>query len=128
MTLECLYNITCIDQIQTLYHSENLLIHPLNDTLSFPNQTIQILVDILLIDRWETNVSYENYFTTCSSLSCTYAIEERVSPIYIITAIIGLYGGLTVALKLAAPILVKIGQYFIIHRQNRVQPVVTTIS
>jgi hypothetical protein len=41
-------------------------------------------------------------------LSCTYTITEQPNLIYIITTIIGLFGGLNVALKVIVPALVKI--------------------
>ena len=122
-TLECLYNITCIEKIQSLYTTQNIVIRPLNNSLSSPNETVKNLIDTLLIDRFETNISYQNYYIACSPLSCTYSTYDRVNPIEIITVIIGLYGGLTVALKLLTPVLVKIGLHINTYRQRRITPV-----
>ncbi|CAF4015884.1 unnamed protein product [Rotaria sp. Silwood1] len=127
-TLECLYNVSCIDQIKYLYNVTNIVIRSLNQSFSFPNETVQSLVDNLLIDKLESNVSYEQYYAVCSPLSCTYSINKRVNPIYIITVIIGLYGGLTVALKLVTSLLMEIQYYFmIIIRRRRIEPVVHII-
>jgi hypothetical protein len=77
-------------------------------------------VNALLVDQCKTNICSDQYYTACSPLSCTYSIEERVSLIYIVTVIIGLYGGLTVALKLVGPLMMETGHYFIRYRPQRI--------
>jgi hypothetical protein len=85
-------------------------------------------MDALMIDRWEPNIIYEDYYAACAPLSCTYVIKGRTSPIYIITTIIGFFGGLTVAGKIIVPVLMKIGQYLIMCRRQRVEPNVAVIA
>jgi hypothetical protein len=123
-TLECLYNVTCIDQLKSMYNQSNITFNPLDATLSSPNMTVQSLLDVLLIERWETSVVYENYYATCTPLSCVYTFSGQVSLVYTVTTIIGLYGGLSVALKVIIPLLVKIGHYVITRHRQRVEPVV----
>jgi hypothetical protein len=48
--------------------------------------------------------------------------------VYIITTIIGFFGGLTVALKIIIPTLIKIAQYLIMYRRRRVEPNVAVIA
>jgi hypothetical protein len=127
-TLECLYNITCINGLKNPNQSSNMNINPLNSTLSSPNVTVQSLMNDLMLDRWEPNITYEDYYAICAPLSCTYIITEQANPIYIITTIIGLYGGLNVALKFIVPVLVKIGRYLIKCCRHRIEPVVDVIS
>jgi hypothetical protein len=126
-TLECLYDISCIDQLKSMYNQTNLTFNALDSSLSSPNSTVQTLVDALLVEKWETNVTYDQYYTTCIPLSCTYTYNGDISLIYTITTIIGFYGGLSVMLKLLAPVLVKIGYYIVSYRHRRVQPA-TTVS
>ncbi|CAF1062098.1 unnamed protein product [Adineta steineri] len=127
-TLECLYNITCINQLKSMYTHSNMTFNPLSDTLSSRNTTVQSIVNNLLIERWETEVVYENYYATCDPLWCTYTFDEQISPIYTITIIIGLFGGLTVVFKLITPIIVRIGYYIIRYRRRRVSQVVTVMT
>ncbi|UJR24291.1 hypothetical protein I4U23_027258 [Adineta vaga] len=119
-TLECLYNISCINLMKSFYSVQDVTVIPLNTNLSSTNETVQSLVDRLLIDEWKFNISYENYYRTCSPRSCRYSIEERADPLYIIITIIGFYGGLTVALKIVAPLLMNIGRHFFRRFQNRI--------
>jgi hypothetical protein len=127
-TLECLYNITCINRLKNPNQSSNITICPLNSALSSPNATVQSLMDALMVDRWEPSITYEGYYAVCEPLSCTYVIRERANPIYIITTIIGFYGGSSVALKIIVSVLMKIGQYLIMCHRRRVEPNVTVIS
>jgi hypothetical protein len=127
-TLECLYNITCINRLKKANQPSNMTIHPLNSTLSFPNVTVQSLMNVLMVDRWDSSIAYDHYYAMCAPLSCTYVITDQGNPIYIITTIIGLCGGLTVALEVIVPVLVKIGRYLIMCHRRRIEPVVDVIS
>ena len=73
-TLECLYNISCINILRFMYQRSNFTVDPLDATLSSPNATVQSLIDTLLVDRWETRVTYEQYYATCAPLACTYTL------------------------------------------------------
>jgi hypothetical protein len=111
-----------------MYNQSNITFNPLDNSLSSPNMTVQSLVDTLLVTRWETNVIYDQYYTTCAPLSCTYTFAGQISVIYTVTIIIDLYGGLSVMFKLIAPILAKIVYYIISYRQRRVGQAVAMIT
>ncbi|UJR38740.1 hypothetical protein I4U23_031405 [Adineta vaga] len=121
-TLECLYDISCINLLKYFYSVQDVIVSPLNTSLSSSNETVQNLVDRLLINEWKFNISYENYYHTCSPHSCRYLIQERSDVLYIIVTIIGFYGGLPVALKIIAPLIMNIGQYFLRRFPNRTVP------
>ena len=119
-TLECLYDITCINRIGTMYTTQSPMIPPLNPNVSSPNATVQSLVDALFVDQWDSEVNYDNFYSECAPTSCTYLRTERANPVYTITIIAGLYGGLTVVVKLIAPFFAKIGQEIINYRRRRI--------
>ena len=127
-TLECLYNITCVVRLGSMYHRQNSTILPLNSNNSSPNVTVQSLVNALFVDHWDSHAYYDKYYAECAPNLCTYLRIERANPVYIITTIAGLYGGLTVVLKLIAPFLAKLGQQIISYRRRRIGtlPVVDT--
>lgn len=127
-TLECLYNITCIHKLKNKHQIATMNIRPLNATLSSPNVTVQSLMNALMVDRWESTISYDRYYASCAPLSCTYVIRERANSLYMITAIIGLFGGLTAALAIIAPILMKIVRSLTMWHRRRVAPNVAVIS
>ena len=54
------------------------------------------IVDVLMIETWDGESRYERYFAQCASKLCTYEVTSRSNPLYVITALLGLAGGLTV--------------------------------
>jgi hypothetical protein len=128
-TLECLYSVTCITGLinpNQQYLNKN--IHPLDATLSSPYVTVQSLMNELMVDRWERIISYEHYYATCAPTLCTYVNTEPANKIYIITTIIGFFGGLAIALHTIVPVLVKFGRYLIMCRRQRIEPVEAVVS
>jgi hypothetical protein len=126
-TLECLYNVSCIDQLKFMYYYSNITFNPLDASLSSSNATVQSLVDGLLVENWESSVVYEQYYSTCAPLSCSYTFDGKINLIYTITTIIGLYGGLTIVFKLISPVLMQIVDYLIMRRRQQFQTAVIEI-
>ncbi|CAF1526169.1 unnamed protein product [Adineta ricciae] len=106
-TLECFYNETCITQLQSFYQSnQTLRVTPLNS--SFPslysvNSAMQVVINNLMIEEWNSMINYSSYFDECSPLQCTYSYQTRNDMIYIVTTLIGLVGGLITILKIVVP-------------------------
>jgi len=122
-TLECPYDTVCINKLKTMYYSSNITFHPLDSILSIPNGTVQSLVDTLMVVEWQTSVIYERYYKACAPLSCTYSVNQQANPLYVISTIIGLYGGLSVVFKLIVPFLVRTGRDITLRRRRQVQPI-----
>jgi len=86
-----------------------------------PNATIQLLLDQLMVERWNWSSMYESYYGECQPEECSYTYETKNDAIYIITTVIGLFGGLITVLKLV------ISQIFMralafIQRKRRIVP------
>ena len=101
-----------------------MIFRALDPTLSSSNATVQSLVEALLIDEWKVKISYEHYYAACTPLYCTYSLTRRFDSVFVITTIVGLSGGLTVALKLLLPFVVKVGRYIARYCSGAVQPMV----
>ena len=119
-TLECLFSTTCISSIMLYldYYLESDGSEPNNfvpsPTVSVPVKhlnaslltqftsatKIETMVNALFVDQWTTNISFENYYATCAPRTCRYEYEKRNTFIYLFTALLGVYGGLTVGLKI----------------------------
>ncbi|UJR06721.1 hypothetical protein I4U23_011010 [Adineta vaga] len=127
-TLECLYNVTCINQIQSEDFTSDSIFRSLNSTLSSPTVTVQSLVDALMVDQWETNFTYENYYSACAPLYCSYSVNMRFDKVYVFTTIMGLSGGLSILLKFIVPLLVKYGRCITMFRRRRIEPIVSTVT
>jgi hypothetical protein len=111
-TLECFYNQTCINQLQSYYlFFSQMNVTALNSSLSsqyFTNSTIKDLVDNLMVEEWTPSQMYDGYYNACQPAQCTYTHETRNDIIYIVTTLIGLLGGLITVLKLVVPLLVRL--------------------
>ncbi|CAF4012681.1 unnamed protein product, partial [Adineta steineri] len=110
-TLECFYNQTCLNSLQShIISPVSINIIPLNSSLSSQfNQTstIQEVVNELMVDKWNLSSTYENYYKECQTIKCSYTYVDRNNIIFIITTLIGLIGGLVKVLRFTIPNLVK---------------------
>ncbi|CAF3878280.1 unnamed protein product [Rotaria sordida] len=137
-TLECLYNSSCLSQIKAFIDET---VSPTDFTTlklsseSYANNSydkIEELANKLFIQSWTNKSSYESYFNECQPLTCQYSYQSRLTLLYIITTVIGFIGGLAIATRLLAPVIVMLAHRvwnYILHRQrNDVIPTVQTTS
>ncbi|CAF4104333.1 unnamed protein product [Adineta steineri] len=127
--LECFYNETCINQIQsyfTQYLSMNLTTLDTSLLVRFHmNSTIEELVDKLMVEKWNNATIYDGYYNECQPSKCSYSYETKNSAVYIITTVIGLVGGLITVLKLIVPRAVRLIMFCIRRctvKRNAVSP------
>jgi hypothetical protein len=110
-TLECFYNQTCIRELQSyLILSSSMNLTALDSSLPsqyFINSTTEELLDHLMVEQWNSSQFYDNYYNECQPAQCTYTHQAKNDIIYIVTALVGLLGGLITVLKLIVPRLVK---------------------
>ncbi|CAF1426089.1 unnamed protein product [Rotaria sordida] len=124
-SLECFFERTCFDPIQekinanTLYYLMiNGSVLLTNSTRFSPKTTVEEMINELMIERWYENVRYEEYYQQCAPEQCSYLLTFHNNALYIVAIVIGLFGGLSVALKIIVPIIVH-------WIRNRMRPQVT---
>lgn len=108
--INCLYNKTCLAEL--IFHMNTF--HPFNGTVldaSLPSgfsktALVSKILDEMMVENWTLVVTYEKYFETCRPTECTYTVQGKNDVIYIVTALIGLIGGLIVTFELIIPRLV----------------------
>lgn len=71
-----------------------------------------------MVERWSKEISYDAYFAECAPQYCTYSVTERKSVILIVPLILGLLGGLKVALKILAPLLTQLAIWLVKYRRR----------
>jgi hypothetical protein len=109
-TLECLFNRSCLQTIRTFIPSTNIIdVNTLNinQTHFAVNMSIKAIINSLFIENWSTNQSFSNYFVQCAPILCTYTSVKRNSALYVLTKLLGLYGGLTTTLRLCIPLIIS---------------------
>ncbi|CAF3999813.1 unnamed protein product, partial [Adineta steineri] len=131
--LQCFYNETCINKIQsyfTYYLSMNLTTLDASLLIGFHmNSTIQELVDELMVEEWNNATIYDGYYNECQPSKCSYSYQGKNGVIYIITTVIGLVGGLITVLKLIVPRAVRLVMFCIRRytvKHNAVSPSIQT--
>jgi hypothetical protein len=101
--LQCFYNQTCINVLQT-YLSSSLSEH-------FENSTIKKLLDHLTIEERSATIMYDKYYEQYQPVLCTFTgdiVETRINVVNIAIIMIFLVGGPIPALKLVISLLANI--------------------
>ncbi|CAF3330574.1 unnamed protein product [Rotaria sp. Silwood2] len=109
-TLECFYNLSCMLELDIfVLHSPGYSFNfsNLNRNLNLPNETIELIINRLMIDSWNLIISFSSYFNTCSPLTCTYEYIDRNNLFFTITTILGIFAGLSLGLKLLILIILR---------------------
>ncbi|CAF0796397.1 unnamed protein product [Didymodactylos carnosus] len=117
-TLECLYNQTCVDDIQIpviplLYNDTLFNISALNITGQGPNEmieTVESMVSRLMINSWLRNISFTSYYNACAPTLCTFQYESRRQTLFVVLTVISVLSGLTTGLKILTLISVRFAE------------------
>lgn len=110
-TLECYYNLSCmieLDRHLDFPLGPTFNFSPLNPILNSPNQTIQSIIDNLMIDEWLLNVSFTSYYKACAPLTCTFENKRRISFFFVLTTIVSLFGGLSLGLQILIVLILRL--------------------
>jgi hypothetical protein len=101
-TLECLFDPICLATLGTLLNS-SMVPSPLNASVvtRYPHiaTTFGSMIDQLFVEEWINVTNYSTYYQACSPHICRYTYVERHDALYMITSLLGFYGGLTVSLR-----------------------------
>ncbi|CAF1112041.1 unnamed protein product [Adineta steineri] len=110
--LRCFFDIDCLQQLIDSLSLVNISASDiiLNSTASHYQEKSSLLeiVSNLMVEEWNNQTFYDNYFNICQPSVCTATYISRGNIIYIITTTIGLIGGLTKVYKFIVPIFIKI--------------------
>ncbi|CAF1306333.1 unnamed protein product [Adineta ricciae] len=122
-TLECFYNQSCVTQILSYLHGEpptnDMSLNASSPSRFLVNSTLEQLLSELMIEQWAVAPTYEKYYSECQPKQCTFTYKKKNDVIFIMTAIVGLVGGLSTILRLIVPILVKfIAGKLVLRRQQ----------
>lgn len=118
-SLQCFYNKSCIQMLieWSTFGWSNLTIDPrvanvtsLDPMINtrFPsNTTLNAIVPQLFIEDWTNSIDFSSYYNQCAPSECTYTYEEGFNTAYIISTVLGIIGGLSVALRILILPIVK---------------------
>ena len=99
---KCFFEQACLDNVLASLGLLELIdaMTTLGST-RFPPQTttLGILVDELFIESWTRSPNYTNYFAACAPTTCLYSNVGHNNVFYMLSTLLGLYGGLTIGWK-----------------------------
>ncbi|CAF1449457.1 unnamed protein product [Adineta steineri] len=121
-TLECYYSDSCLalsykyinftlDQFDTGLKKVNakLLVYDPEASRFPPNTSIETILKELMIEQWNSSFAFDRYYETCAPIKCTYSQVTRTSSfIGTVLLLMSSIGGLSAALRLITPLLIKI--------------------
>lgn len=124
-TLECWFTQSCIDLVLALmYSSATVLAMDASIPTRFPvgSTTAGSIIDELFIESWTNESNYSNYFDACAPILCEYSRREKANSIYILSMLLGLYGGLAAIWRCLAWYGVQFGFWMMARCRTRVTP------
>ena len=102
------YNQSFIDELFTFIplNSKNFSFHPLmaSDANQI-NDRIQSIAERSFVNQWIEELSFTDYYKTCAPQSCTYQVVRHPHPIWILTTMIAVFGGLSTLLEILMEII-----------------------
>ena len=72
------------------------------------NRTVEQLLENALDLEWSVMINYADFYNECEPNSCSYSINSRKDGVQITVTLLGLYGGLAVALRTIVPLIINI--------------------
>lgn len=125
-SFQCFFDQTCIDKYLSLYNYDlpdrlplpeaTLAIRPLDSSAPSRyalNDTIDAMFNQLMIEVWEIEGNFDNYYETCAPAMCTYTYAQRLDILHVVTTIVGLLGGLSIILRLLCPVTARFVHWMI---------------
>jgi hypothetical protein len=114
-TLECFFDPICLNT--TAQWSSSMPVsarpNPLNSSIAsrfLPNTSIMMIFEEQMVEKWSTQTNFSGYFTKCAPIECSYTFIQRNHFLFVLTTLIGLFGGLIAALRILSPLLVEFFQ------------------
>ena len=105
-TLECFYNQHCVNNVTRYLENGYGQFSALNqhvENQSMLSATIETFLEHLMVQSWEMQMNYSEYFRTCRPHSCSYSYSQRFDVIYIIATLLGLLSGLIKIFRFICP-------------------------
>lgn len=130
-TLECYFDASCLAAIRQAY-SAPLTVQVMlmrNSSQFTPQTTVGTIARKLFVDDWSESFNFTAYYQACAPKTCSYIVDGRQAFIVVLGTLVGIWGGLTKALDLCIPRMVKaVRGYSRRWGQNSVGPIQTLSS
>ncbi len=62
------------------------------------NSTVEMILNQIMIDEITSDIQFDLFYSQCNPAYCSYSYTHRFDALFIITTIIGIFGGLSFVL------------------------------
>ena len=97
-TFECFFDERCLRKLSEVLQISFTQRYR-NASAYSPNQTLAVILGQQYDKLFYAGSNYDAYFRICAPSSCSYSYVQENDALYVFTTLLGLYGGLTAALK-----------------------------
>jgi len=105
--LACFYNQSCVDELRYILNStlspNTTALDPNIQSQYVPNDTVEYIVNQLMVEQWINKTSHEFYYNQCRPALCTYTYVSKKNWISVFTSILIPIGGLNIILMVIVP-------------------------
>ena len=98
-TLQCYYNRTCFALLHPHLSNSFEILSGNIDQGSYPNQTIRSLFNRMMVDHFTIRIDFDKFYQQCQPRRCSYSFQRRFDLIFILTTVLGVFGGLSLVLR-----------------------------
>ena len=134
-TLECFYLESClsklyfiiyvtsdVDRTDYTWFQSRLLVYDQESSRFPPNTALSVIARAIMIEQWNSSVSFDLYYEGCAPTYCTYSYTTRAfNFIEILIKLVSMFGGLSIAVRLITPPLVELVFKLLKKRAKREQ-------
>jgi hypothetical protein len=118
-SLQCFYNESCIQTLLEWRSFEipnspidprvtNVIpLNPMINSRFLPTTIINTIAEQLFIEDWTNLTSFSAYYEQCAPNECVYTYQVRFNIAYTISVVLAIVGGLSAALRILIPPIVK---------------------
>lgn len=105
-TLQCLYDGSCLERIRSLIlpSKQAFFLPPLKTSVEtrFPPDItlVNTMIKELFVEKWSNQSNYSMYYDACAPRTCRYSYSKRSPASYVVTTFFGIYGGVTICLRM----------------------------
>ena len=126
-TLECFFSAACLNE--TARWISNLPVKSRPPSLNssamdsfLPTTPISAIFANSMIDHWQESSNFSGYFHNCQPVQCTFTTLRKNGFMNVATLLVGVFGGLTVALHIITPFLIKAARFIFYYIKRRLLP------
>jgi hypothetical protein len=114
-SLSCWYNITCLESFTQSFEEINVFVYgnvselyPTQHSRFVPDTKLETIFNAMMIEDFNSSIFYDAFYRKCQPTSCTFTYRERSSLAFLITTVLGLFGGLNIILRLLCLGIIKL--------------------